>query len=182
MKDAMVAAHNGENESKAIGEIPGLLRKAHFIPETRALDTLFEEMQSGKIHMMIVVDEYGQTAGIVTMEDILEEIVGNIEDEYDREEELITPLPDGAFLMRGTVPLTEAGEAAGIPFSEEEENEFDTLNGFLIASLDRIPAAGEKPVVKARGFLFRIQNAQNNMIRTVRVEKETPPEDAGEED
>jgi len=181
MKDAMIRFHSGKYNDRKLCEIPGLIRKALFIPETRALDTLFQEMQSSKIHMVIVVDEYGQTAGIVTMEDILEEIVGNIVDEYDREEELITPLPDGAFLMRGTVPLAEAGEAAGIPFSEEEENEFDTLNGFLIASLDRIPADGEKPVVKARGFLFRIQNAQNNMIRTVRVEKETKPEDAGEE-
>ena len=185
MKDAMVAAHNGENESRPISEIPGLLRKAHFIPETRALDTLFEEMQSGKIHMMIVVDEYGQTAGIVTMEDILEEIVGNIVDEYDSEEEMITPLPDGSWLMRGMTPLEDADEAAGIGFDEEEKAEFDTLNGFLIAQLDRIPSESETFTIKAHGFEFRVLYVQNKMARTVKVVRcpeEKPADDAGEAD
>ena len=181
MKDAMVAAHNGENQSRAISEIPGLLRKAHFIPETRALDTLFEEMQSGKIHMMVVVDEYGQTAGIVTMEDILEEIVGNIVDEYDSEEEMITPLPDGSWLMRGMTPLEEADEAAGIGFDEEEKDEFDTLNGFLIAQLDRIPSESEVFTIKAHGFEFRVLYVQNKMARTVKVVKCPEPETSEEE-
>ena len=181
MKDAMIADHGGANRALPISGIPGLLRKAHFIPETRALDTLFEEMQSGKIHMMVVVDEYGQTAGIVTMEDILEEIVGNIVDEYDSEEEMITPLPDGSWLMRGMTPLEEADEAAGIGFDEEEKDEFDTLNGFLIAQLDRIPSESEVFTIKAHGFEFRVLYVQNKMARTVKVVKCPEPETSEEE-
>ena len=126
-------------------------------------------MQSRKVHMMIVVDEYGQTSGIVTMEDILEEIVGNIVDEYDSEEEMITALPDGTFIMRGLTPLEDAEDAAGIPFTEEEKDEFDTLNGFLISRADRIPADGERFTVQAYGYEFRILNVQMKMIRSVKV-------------
>ncbi len=169
MKDAMIAAHSGKYAERRLTEIPGLLREAHFIPETRTLDSLFREMQSQKIHMTIVVDEYGQTAGIVTMEDILEEIVGNIVDEYDSEEELITALPDGSWIMGGMTPLADAEEAAGIAFTEEEREDFDTLNGFLIARLNRIPADGERLRLSAHGFAFDILKVQNKMIRTVKV-------------
>ena len=169
LKDALMCAHGGKFSGRPIAEIPGLLREAHFIPETRTLDNLFQEMQAGKIHMVIVVDEYGQTSGIVTMEDVLEEIVGNIVDEYDREEEMVTALPDGSFIMRGLTPLEEAGEAAGIAFTDEEKDEFDTLNGFLIAKADRIPADGERFAVQAHGYEFRILNVQMKMIRSVKV-------------
>ena len=169
MRDAMVYAHQGKDLDKRMSEIAGLLREAHFIPETRALDTLFNEMQSRKIHMEIVIDEYGQTAGIVTMEDILEEIVGNIVDEYDRDEEMISALPDGTWIMKGMTPLEDASEVAGIAFTEEERENFDTLNGFLIAALDRIPENGDRSVVYAHGFSFRILNVQNRMIRSVKV-------------
>ena len=182
LKDALVCAHGGKYGDQPISKIPGLLREAHFIPETRTLDNLFQEMQSRKVHMMIVVDEYGQTAGIVTMEDILEEIVGNIVDEYDSEEEMITPLPDGSWLMRGMTPLEDADEAAGIGFDEEEKNEFDTLNGFLIARLDRIPSESETFIIKAHGFEFRVLYVQNKMVRTVKVVRcpeETTADDAG---
>ena len=181
MKDALIRWYEGRFKEMKISDIPGLLRPALFIPETRALDNLFKEMQARKIHMVFVVDEYGQTAGIVTMEDILEEIVGNIVDEYDREEELFKPLSDGAFFMRGTIPLSEAEEAAGIPFTDEEKDEFDTLNGFLIAKLDRIPADGEKLTVEAHGFRFRILHTQNKVIRSVRVKK-IPEEETAEKD
>ena len=86
LRDAMAYFEKPENKDRQLIGIPGLLREASFIPETRSIDTLFKEMQSNKIHMEIVVDEYGQTAGLLTMEDILEEIVGNIMDEYDEEE------------------------------------------------------------------------------------------------
>lgn len=103
MKDAVIYGEEEKWKDTPIRQIPGLLREAHFIPETRNIDSLFREMQSQKIHMEIVVDEYGQTAGIVTMEDILEEIVGNILDEYDSEEEFIETLEDG-FVINGSTP------------------------------------------------------------------------------
>ena len=155
--------------NEKLSDIPGLLRSPHFIPESRALDRLFREMQSQKIHMAIVVDEYGQTAGIVTMEDILEEIVGNIVDEYDSEEETITALPDGSWIMSGMTHLDEAEEAAGIPFCAEEKENFDTLNGFLVARMDRIPNDGERLTVRSHGFDFHILRVQNKVIRSVKV-------------
>jgi len=174
MKDAVIYGENPRWKDQPVGKIPGLLRKAHFIPETRNIDSLFREMQSQKIHMEIVVDEYGQTAGIVTMEDILEEIVGNILDEYDAEEEFITALEDG-FVLNGRTPLEEAGKALGIEFTEEERDSYDTINGFLISRLDRIPTEEEKPEVEYGGYLFRIVRVENKMIsqiKAVAVEKE----------
>lgn len=169
MKDALLFAENEENRGKELGEIPGLLRDAHFIPETRNLDTLFKEMQAEKIHMEIVVDEYGQTAGIVTMEDILEEIVGNIMDEYDEEEEFIIKNPDGSFVFEGLTPLKEVEAALEIAFEEEDLGMYDTLNGFLISRLNRIPKEGESLRVEFAGYEFRILKVKNKMIQSVRV-------------
>lgn len=169
MKDALLFAEKEENRARELGEIPGLLRDAHFIPETRNLDTLFKEMQAEKIHMEIVVDEYGQTAGIVTMEDILEEIVGNIMDEYDEEEEFIIKNPDGSFVFEGLTPLKEVEGALEIAFEEEDLDMYDTLNGFLISRLNRIPKDGESLRVEFADFEFRILKVKNKMIQSVRV-------------
>ena len=98
-------------------------------------------MQAEKNHIVVVLDEYGQTSGIVAMEDILEEIVGNILDEYDEEELMITKQADGSYLADGMLDLEELGELLAISF---EEDEYETLNGFLVDKLDRIPAEDEK--------------------------------------
>ena len=111
-----------------IANVPGVLRPAHFIPETRNINSLFKEMQSQKIHMEIVIDEYGQTAGIVTMEDILEEIVGNILDEYDVDEQYIVRGEGDALIMSGMTPLDEAQEELDIVFPEEDLENYDTIN------------------------------------------------------
>ena len=182
MKDAVIYGENPAWKDQPVGQIPGLLREAHFIPETRNIDTLFREMQSGKIHMVVVVDEYGQTAGIITMEDILEEIVGNILDEYDAEEEFILVQEDG-FILNGMTPLEEAAQALDIEFSQEETDSYDTVNGFLISKLDRIPKEDEDSEVEYKGYLFKILTVENKMIQTVKVtaapakEPETEEED-----
>lgn len=172
MKDALIAAEIEENGSRQLWEIEGLLREAHFIPETRNLDTLFKEMQSRKIHMVIVVDEYGQTSGIVTMEDILEEIVGNILDEYDMDEEFIVPSDDGTYVMNGMTTLEDVERALDIEFDEEDYDSYDTINGLLISRLDRIPQEGEESEVSIMGYNFKILQVENKMIQTVRVWKE----------
>lgn len=172
MRDALNWAEKEENRALPLGELPGLLREAHFIPETRHIDTLFKEMQSQKIHMEIVVDEYGQTAGIVTMEDILEEIVGNILDEYDEEEELISLRDDGSVLFDGLTHLEDVAEALHIEFDEEECENYDTLNGFLISKLDRIPMEGEQPEVEYKGYLFRVLSVENKILREVTAVKQ----------
>lgn len=178
MKDALIFSNKGRYKDKSINEIRGLLRQAHFIPESRSVDTLFKEMQSKKIHMVIVVDEYGQTAGIVTMEDILEEIVGNIMDEYDIEEELIIKNSDGSLTIKGMANLEDVAEALDIEFDKEEYDNFDTLNGLLISKLDRIPIDGEKFKIYCHDFLFNIISVENKMIKSVRVIKSDIKEDA----
>ena len=167
MRDALGFAEKEENRRKNLKELDGLLRDAHFIPETRHVDTLFKEMQSQKIHMEIVVDEYGQTAGIVTMEDILEEIVGNILDEYDEDEEYISRRDDGSFIFDGLAPLDEVGEALDVEFDEEDYENYDTLNGFLISKLDRIPKEGEQLEVEYKNYLFKVLSVENKMIHAV---------------
>ncbi len=171
MRDVLNRAENEQEADMALGQVPGLLRPAHFIPETRNINSLFKEMQSQKIHMEIVIDEYGQTAGIVTMEDILEEIVGNILDEYDEDEQFIEKGQDGVLTMNGMTRLEDAQDELGIQFPEEDLDNFDTINGLLISRLGRIPKEGEQTEVRYQGFLFEIENVENKMISSVRVTK-----------
>ena len=166
-KDA-VKANRDPKEQKMIRELPNILRPARFIPETRNISDLLRTMQKQKLHFVIVVDEYGQTAGLVTMEDIIEEIVGNIQDEYDMEEEDIVELPDHSFIIRGVTPLEDVEEALGVSFGEDE---IETLNGFLISILDRIPADDEHIVINHSGYRFAVQSIQNKVIQKVHVSK-----------
>lgn len=158
-------------------DIDGLIREVSFIPETRNISDLFHSMQNEKNHMVIVVDEYGQTSGLVTMEDILEEIVGNIFDEYDEEELSITTLADGSYMIRGMTPLEDVAELLDV---ELPEDEYDTLNGYLISLIDRIPTEEERIQIKAEGYLFEVTSVENKMIQTVHVsglqEEETDEE------
>lgn len=179
LRDAMAYFEMSENKDKKLRDVPGLLREASFIPETRSIDTLFKEMQSNKIHMEIVVDEYGQTAGLLTMEDILEEIVGNIMDEYDEEEVFILEQEDHSFLMSGMTPLEDVMAVLDIRFSDEDSDTYDTLNGFLISRLDRIPQEDEEPLVEYGGYRFQVVKVRNKMIETVHVSKGAIP-DPGE--
>ncbi len=167
IKDALSFYLKGSYNAAPISQVPGLLRKCRFIPETRKINSLFKSMQSNKIHMVVVVDEYGQTVGLITMEDILEEIVGDIEDEFDAEEELIRKIPDG-FIMEGLTPLEDVCETLDIP---EPEEDADTLNGLLIGLLDRIPEETEKPVVEYAGWQFQVLLMDNKMIKTVKAVK-----------
>lgn len=168
LKDAMRCHTKQQYDDWMIKDIPELLRKAVFIPETRNLSTLIKNMQLKKLQMVIVADEYGQTAGLVAMEDILEEIVGNIEDEYDNDETLIEHLPDGDFLISGLTPLDEVASALKITF---EEVDFETLNGYLIAKLDKIPSDDERSEIVANGYSFRIMSVANKIIERVRAHR-----------
>ncbi len=170
LRDAAMLARKAEFREQEIRKVPGLLREAAFIPETKKIDSLFKEMQSEKIHMEIVVDEYGQTAGLVTMEDILEEIVGNIMDEYDEEEHYMTEREDGSWLISGLAPFDEVSEALKLSLGEDEE-EYDTLNGFLTSRLDRIPAEGEKPSIDQSGWHFQVLTIGNKKIESVLAKK-----------
>ena len=154
-----------------------LIRKPYFVPEHKKINELLEEFRDSKIHMAIVVDEYGSTMGLLSLEDILEEIVGNILDEYDAEEEYISALEDG-FVLNGMTPLEEVEEALGITFEEEDMDSYDTLNGFLVSRLGHIPKKDEHSDVVYGGYQFHILSMENKTIRSVKatrvpVEKQT---------
>lgn len=169
MKDVMIESRRGQYLDWRVQDIPGLVREAQFIPETRNINDLFKGMQSQKNHMVIVVDEYGQTAGLVAMEDILEEIVGNIFDEHDKEKKLIEQQPDGSFLMHGMADFDDVKDVLKL----ESEEDYDTLNGFLIAMIDRIPSDGETFSVTYGGYCFLVTKVENKMIQTVQIKKDS---------
>ncbi|MEG1458688.1 MAG: hemolysin family protein [Acetivibrio sp.] len=158
----------GEDGKVTLKEIA---RKPYFVPDTQSVDTLFDDMQLKKIHMAIAVDEYGQMAGVVALEDILEEIVGNILDEYDEDERMILKQGNNRYIMRGMAPLDEIEDTLGISM-EQEDYDVGTLNGFLISFIGHLPGNDEKPVVHYEGYRFHVLDAKNNMIRSVRVVKE----------
>ena len=176
LKDAMKEMMFENHAEETVGRIPNLIRDASYIPETRSINDLFKRMQAKKLHMAIVVDEYGQTSGIVTMEDILEEIVGNILDEYDEDDHFIIEQLDNTYLMKGLTPLEDVEETLSIDLQEEE---YETLNGYLTSLLGHIPNIDEDKEIRANGYLFTILAVENNTIQRVRVEK--LPEEKGEE-
>ena len=177
-KDALkFFTQNSWAKFKPLKELPGLIRKVTFVPETRHIGQLFRTMQARQVHMAVVVDEYGQTAGLVTMEDILEEIVGNILDEHDEEDTYIEKKPDGTFVMNGMTPLEEVGEALNLDFEDED---YDTLNGLLISLIDKIPSEHEVFEVKYKGYIFEVLSVEDKMIKYVHVVPET--EESAESD
>lgn len=171
IKDAFAFVQSNEIFRTSIQDIPGLIRDVEFIPETMKINTLFRLMQTGKRHMVVVVDEYGQTSGVVAMEDILEEIVGNIEDEHDEEEELFHREADGSYTVDGLTSLDEVFELLHL---EVEEESYDTLNGFLISQLDKVPSDGETDQVNVYGYEFAIRRVEDNIIREVTIRKVEP--------
>ena len=168
LKDAMRFHADDEKMNCSLNNLEGLLREPYFVPQTKNIDELFREMQEGKLQMVIVVDEYGQTDGLVAMEDILEEIVGNILDEYDEDREYIEQKSDDEYVIEGKTPLEELEERFGITFDDEE---FETLNGFLISRMDKIPEPDEQFDVDYQGYNFKILLVENKMIRSVLVTK-----------
>jgi putative hemolysin len=178
IKDAFAFAQKNEVFRTSIMDIEGLLGEVDFVPETLNIHSLFKMMQAKKSHMVIVVDEYGQTSGAVAMEDILEEIVGNIEDEHDEEEQLIRRNSDGSYTMNGLASLEDVVELLEIPV---EEDSFDTLNGLLISLLEKIPHDGERAKIHAYGWDFLIQRVEDKMIREVLVKKSKPLASMGKE-
>nr|WP_297883850.1 hemolysin family protein [uncultured Blautia sp.] len=170
-KDALkFMTQNPWAKFKPLKELPGLIRKADFIPESGSISNLFRTMQLKQTHMAVVVDEYGQTQGVITMEDILEEIVGEILDEYDEDEDIaIQTQTDNSILIDGFAELEDVEEELGISFGKVEVT---TLNGFLTDVLGHIPTEAdlEKELV-ANGYRFKIISLGHRTIGKVRAEK-----------
>lgn len=154
-----------------------VMRKAYYVPESKRCGALFAEMTEKHIQMAIVVDEYGGTAGLVTLEDIVEAIVGNIQDEYDNEDEEISKINETTFTIDGVTDLEEVEEQLGIEFPKDD---FDTLGGFIISQLGFLPQDGDMNTVEFENIRFTVLNVEDRRIGKVKVEilpkPETEPE------
>ncbi len=146
-----------------------------FVPESKKISELLREMQLKKTHMAIVVDEYGDVAGLVTMEDLLEEIVGEIADEYDRGEELVEPVDEDTVRVDGKLPIDELEEIVGVDLPDEE---WDTVGGLLSGVLGRLPKRGD--AVEVGGVTFKVEKIKGRRIAKVLVTK--PPKLESEAD
>ena len=162
-----------------------LLRPAYFIPESVRADLLFRDMQSKKIHMAVVVDEYGGTSGLITLEDLLEELVGKIYDEFDPpEQQEIIPISDKLWRASGSADLEELAEAMEIelPWEELEELDCDTVGGLVFAQLSVIPDDGSRPVVEAMGLRIRVEDLSDRRVNWALVEKLEPAQPGPEQE
>ena len=146
-----------------------ILREPYFVPEGKKLDDLLKEFQKEKVHLAVVVDEYGGTSGIITLEDVIEEIVGDITDEYDDEDLLYSKLDDNTWVFEGKTALTDLYRVLGIDGELFEENKGDsgTLGGFVLELTGRIPKKGER--IELRNFSFVIEGSDNKRVRRVKV-------------
>ena len=170
LKDAVRIRDESPKLNPTLAEISSSLREAVFVPETKTVNALFKQMQSANTQMVIVVDEYGQTSGLVAMEDILEEIVGNIRDEYDDENDRIVEGEGGeTYLIEGLTKLEDLSERLNINFGETE---FETINGYLISLMERIPEDGDHFETEIGGYLFKVEEVKDKMIQSISVRKQ----------
>ena len=164
-------------QSKQPKPLLELVAPAFLVPETVAADDLFRDMQARKEHMAIVVDEYGGTSGLVTMEDLLEEIVGNIYDEFDQEEEkVLQELKDGWWRASGSCEIEQLRETVGLSLPEDGEEEFDTLGGLIFSCMNEIPADGSRPQLTAYGLEIQVEEIADRRVEWARVRRLPQPE------
>jgi len=164
IKDLLGYSLRGERSGEF--SLQALLRPPLVVPETKNLSALFREMQKGRMQLAVVVDEYGGTAGIATIEDMLEEIVGNITDEFDEEDQQIVLLPDGDYLVSGDTPLSDIEDVLDIDLPDED---YDTIAGFIIHLLDRIPDESETPEVTYGNVVVKVESIEDKWIHKIRI-------------
>ncbi|MFB3854508.1 MAG: hemolysin family protein [Vicinamibacterales bacterium] len=166
VKDLIHADVGGGSDERPVTSI---MRPAYFVPETKPVYDLLKEFQRQQVQIAIVVDEYGGTAGLVTLEDLLEEIVGEIRDEYDQEVEPVTDEGNGAFVFGGKVNIDEVAERLGVRIEPEG---FETVGGYLLAHLGRVPATGERFDID--GLSVEVLEAERRRVNRVRIRKHQP--------
>jgi putative hemolysin len=143
----------------------------HLVPETKKVGELLKELQKRHTHMAVVVDEHGSVSGLVTLEDLIEEIVGDIQDEYDWEERAIERMRDGSMVVDGTASAAELRETYEIPLPES--GEFATIAGFMLERLGSVPKGGE--VVSIEGWRLTVVDVERNRISKVKIERLPAP-------
>jgi CBS domain containing-hemolysin-like protein len=171
-KDLVRAERAGRGDEP----VTRIVRKAHFVPETKKVDQVLREMQAGNYHMAVVIDEYGGTAGIVTLEDLLEELVGDIRDEFDVEEPDMEALGNGALRVHGRMPISDLNDLVD---AELPDDDWDTVGGLIFNSLGHVPALGEH--VDVDGYRLIVERMQGRRITRVRIapKPEVPAESEG---
>jgi putative hemolysin len=175
-KDVLRVTYQGRTDVP----LPDVVRKAHFVPEQKKVAELLRQMQQEKFHIALVTDEYGSVAGLVTLEDLLEELVGEITDEYDRDELHVERVNDHEFRVNGSVPISEINELLDVELPDEE---WDTVAGLMLGLLGKIPAQGEE--VRYQNLTFVAERVQRRriaqvLIRREPVEQEVPAEASAE--
>lgn len=163
MKDLFVESNKGELTEEVIRKI---LRPAYFVPETKNIDELFKELQRTKNHMALLIDEYGAFNGVVTIEDLIEEVMGNIFDEYDESNERIVKLNDNNYLVDGFTDIDEINETLNVNLPSEI---FDTIGGFLIDLLGYIPKSNENSVLEYDNLNFTIEKVEKKRISQIKI-------------
>jgi CBS domain containing-hemolysin-like protein len=170
LKD-LVARSREHPEAETVEKVESVMRAATFVPESKPADDLLREMQARQIHLAIVIDEYGGTAGLVTIEDILEEIVGEITDEYDQERPGVEWLGDGRARVTARLPVTDLEELFGVSIDAED---VETVGGLLAHALGRVPIAGSTATVAGLTLTAESLAGRRNRIGTVTVERADP--------
>ena len=159
-KDLLAASEN-----RSLIHVSDIMRSAYFIPESMKVGQLLREFQKRKIHMAIVVDEYGMTSGLATLEDVVEEIVGEIQDEYDTEEERIQKMADGSLIVDGTMGTNDLTQYHGIHFPDSDD--FESVGGFILSKLGKIPTGGES--IQYRDHVFIVADVHQNRVNKVKI-------------
>jgi len=152
--------------TKKVIKIKNIMREAYFVSENKPINELFKDLQTNKMQMAIVIDEYGGTAGLVTMEDLLEEIVGNIFDEYDDVEHEFKKIDDNTFLINGSVSIYELKKILKV---EIPEGDYETLSGYLLDKLGRVPEDDETPIIETKNVTYKIEEYEDKRILWVKA-------------
>ncbi len=161
IKDILKIVKNNEEV-----HIRDIMREPYFVPESKEIDDLFRELQKSKQQMAIVIDEYGGTAGLITMEDIIEELMGNILDEYDDEEVDYQKLDENTYMISGSSTLYDIKKIFDV---EIPEGDYETLSGYLLEKLGRIPEEDEKPIIEDEKLTYKIEEYEDKRILYVKV-------------
>ena len=164
--------YRAEREGGGGRPVTDFVREVHVVPEGKPVSRLMREMQTGKFHLALVADEYGALAGVITLEDCLEELVGEIIDEHDDETDDVERLPDGDLLVAGGTPISDLNDLLSLELPDEE---WDTVGGFLFGTLEHVPAHGES--VEHDGWRFTADAVEGRRVRRVRVSLASPKSD-----
>lgn len=148
--------------------IKKLLHRPYFVPECKNIDQLFKELQKSKRHLAVLIDEYGGFSGIVTIEDLIEEVMGDINDEYDDDDPVIRKIDNDTYIVNGLISIKELNDKLQLNLDEETED-YDTLGGFLINQIDYIPSETEECMVEYENLLFKVQCVKDKRIETVKI-------------